>query len=500
MMKRFTGAVLVLITALSASHSTFATPLGYEDARHLLNRTSFAASKSEIERFAALKREQAIEELLRTRVVSAKNPIPDWGDKYERIYRPQMTQEERQMITRREMVVRGLELRSWWMAEMLTTTSPLTEKMTLFWHNHFATGQEKVRSATLMLRQNQMLRKHALGNFGAMLRDVSKDPAMLVYLDQASSRKGNPNENFARELMELFTLGEGNYTERDVKEAARALTGWSFDADAGEFRYRPAIHDTESKTILGKTGKFGGDDVVTILLAHPKTAEFITRKLWLELVSPTPDEAQVKKLAEVFRQSNYEIRALLGAMLTSDAFFAEDNRASLIKSPVDLVVGTLRQFKFEVHDAAPFTVLVRQMGQDLFQPPNVRGWPGGEVWINTNSLLHRKSFLNRLFRENEMSAGSLMTTVLDREGVMNESGRSRQLARLAMRPEQRGQLRDQYYFDSKQFLNEFGSPVPVAMAGVQRTALATPPVQSEMMELSLGGLRALVLDPAYQLK
>jgi uncharacterized protein (DUF1800 family) len=344
--------------------------LGTENARHLLNRTSFAASYEEISRFAKLTREQAADELLKARVTQAGMPIPEWGNQYERVYRPQMTQEERQVANRREMVVRGLELRTWWMSEMLTTPSPLSEKMTLFWHNHFATGQEKVRSATLMLRQNQMLRKHALGNFGAMLRDVGKDPAMLIYLDQAQSRKANPNENFAREVMELFTLGEGHYSERDIKEAARALTGWSLDIDVGEFRFRSGQHDTERKTIFGKTGNFGGDDLVTLLLQHDQTAVFVTNKLWKEFISPTPETAAVAQLAKQFRDSRYDIATLMKAMLVSDAFYAAENRSTLIKSPVDLVVGTLRQFKFEVHDAAPFAVLVRQLGQD----ERLAGW------------------------------------------------------------------------------------------------------------------------------
>ena len=482
-----------------ATTAQAAEPLGFDNARHLLNRTSFAASSAEIADFATLTPNAAVDRLLSGRVIVAKTPLPDWANTYERVFRPTMTQEERNQANRRELVVRGLEMRTWWITEMLATGSPFSEKMTLFWHNHFATGQEKVRSATLLVRQNQILRKHALGNFGAMLRDVSKDPAMLIYLDQAQSRKGTPNENFAREVMELFTLGEGNYSEQDIKEAARALTGWSVDIDLGEFRYRPTQHDAASKTLFSQKGNYSGDDVITMLLQRPETAEFVVKKLMREFVSPTPDAAEAKRLATIFRDAKYEIGPLMLAMLSAPAFYAQENHATLVKSPVDLVVGTLRQFKFEVHDAAPFAVLTRQLGQDLFQPPNVKGWPGGEVWINTNTLLARKGFLNRLFRENEMSG--TMPAAFDQTMAMSDSGRNRAQARLAMRPEQRGSLQGQFNFDSRKFLSDFSSKANMmADDTLTRTVLAGAPVQVEKAEPTLAGLRALVLDPIYQLK
>jgi uncharacterized protein (DUF1800 family) len=188
-----------------------------------------------------------------------------------------LSEEERKLALRAQ-AENGAELRSWWLTEMLTTRSPLTEKMVLFWHNHFVSSLQKVRSPVLMYRQNLLLRKHALGYFGDMLHEVSKDPAMVVYLDNASNRKAQPNENFAREVMELFTLGEGNYVEHDIKEAARAFTGWSIDLDTGQFLSRPLIHDDGVKTVLGRSGNFDGDAVLDILLAQPQTAEFIVRK------------------------------------------------------------------------------------------------------------------------------------------------------------------------------------------------------------------------------
>ena len=545
-------ALLVAVATASAqpTPAARATPMGFDEARHLLNRTSFAAQTNEIDDYAKLTREQAVDRLLGETRRSAAYPAPAWTAKYERVFRPDMTQEQRMQANRRELVERGLEIRTWWVAEMLSTPSPLTEKMTLFWHNHFATSQQKVRSANLMYRQNVMLRNYATGNFGAMLREVSKDPAMLIYLDGAQNRKGAPNENFAREVMELFTLGEGHYSEQDIKEVARAFTGWSIDPEAGEFRFRRLIHDEGSKTVLGNEGKFNGDDIITLLLQQSATSEFIVAKLWREFVSPEPDAAAVKLLAATWRAANYEIKPLLRAMFLSDAFWAPVNRGVLVKSPVDLVVGSLRQFRFAVEDPAPFAVILRQLGQDLFNPPNVKGWPVGDAWLNTTTLLARKGFLNRLFRADEMvkpatvvasksekadaaDMGDMMAQptaqLMDKD--MAGQGRQRAQMRLAARGTgaQDGgainvanlppfgvsnQLRGQYFFNAEQWFTQYppqklaaqpmaNDPTLQAQGDerVWHTVLAGPPVQaSKDVPRNLAGLRTLALDPMYQLK
>src|SRR5262249_34183614 len=303
----------------------------------------------------------------------------------------------------------GLELRGWWVREMLVTPSPLTERMTLFWHNHFVSAQPKVRVSHLMYRQNATLRAYALGNFGAFLHAIAKDPAMVVYLDSRPNRGGAPNENFAREVMELFTLGEGHYTEADVKEAARAFTGWSLDRETGAFMFRPRLHDDGIKTVLGHSGRLDGDAVLDILLARPETAEFVVAKLWREFISPDPDPAEVARIARRFRASNYEIKVALSALLTSDAFYASANRGVLVKSPIELVVGTLRQLELAPDGAVPFAVAAAGMGQNLFSPPNVKGWPGGEAWINTTTLLARKQFLDRVTRSEAGGSLAMMT-------------------------------------------------------------------------------------------
>jgi uncharacterized protein (DUF1800 family) len=322
-----------------------------------------------------------------------------------------------------------------------------------------------------------------------MLHEVARDPAMVIYLDSASNRKAQPNENFARELMELFTLGEGHYTERDVKEAARAFTGWSIDLDRGEYLFRRMQHDDGTKTFLGRTGNFGGDDVLKALLAHPRTAEHIVEKLWREFVSPAPDAAEVKRIARRFRDSGYDIQAALRAILVSDAFYAAENRAALVKSPVDLVVGTLRQFRFSTGEMLPFAFVVAQLGQNLFAPPNVKGWPGGEAWINSTTLLGRKQLLERLFRDDDEAsmAGSPPAGRPGTKGIAAvNNGRER--VRRAM-----AELR----FDASRWFAQ----MPAGADGLQRVILPAAPANGVPAGAEgLHAVRLLTQDPVYQLK
>ncbi len=481
----------LLLAAVLAAVPAPAATLGFDNARHLLNRTSFAANPADIDALAGLTREQAADRLLGWTGKPVVTPPPAWtAEPFESRNRFRGMSVEERMLANREMVQKAFALRSWWLTEMLVTPSPLTEKMTLFWHNHFVSGQQKVRSPQLMYRQNDLLRRHALGNFGELLHAVARDPAMVIYLDSASNRKGQPNENFAREVMELFTLGEGNYGERDIKEMARAFTGWSINPETGEFLFRPFAHDDGEKTVLGRTGNFDGDAALDILLAQPQTAEFIVTKLWREFVSPSPDPAEVRRIARIFRDSRYDIRAALGALLVSDAFYATKNRAALIKSPVELVVGTLRQFNFGTGDVMPFVLTANQLGQALFAPPNVKGWPGGEAWINSSTLLARKSFLERLFRVEELRP---MLAAMD--GGM---GLPRGVAQIDDGRERFARAMMEIRFDSSRWLTQFRD---ADAASVQRVLLAAAPLTApapgvQGMEL----IRQLTQDSAYQLK
>ena len=376
--------------------------MGPEEARHLLVRTGFEARIADIDSLAPLTREAAVERILAGTRTSARTPFPegtlDWVA--PRRFREAGPEERKRL--RQELVERGLALKAWWIGEMLATDSPLTERMTLFWHNHFTSSLQKVRSSALMARQNELLRRHALGSFATLLHAASKDPAMLVYLDGARSRRGKPNENFAREVMELFTLGEGRYGELDIREAARAFTGWSVEPDSGEYRWRPMLHDEDDKRVLGYVGNWRGEDVLDILLAEPATAEFVVAKLWKEFISPQPDPREVARIAGRFKASTYQVKVALRELLLSPAFWAPENRGALVKSPVELVVGTLREFEVRVPDPLPFAFLLRTLGEDLFSPPNVKGWPGGEAWINSSTLLARKQFTERLLRVDEV--------------------------------------------------------------------------------------------------
>lgn len=270
--------------------------------------------------------------------------------------------------------------------------------MTLFWHGHFATSIAKVGDARLMYAQNALFRSESLGSFGTLLHAVTRDPAMLIWLDGARNRRGAPNENYAREVMELFTLGVGQYTQDDVVDAARAFTGPGVDRESGQFVYRPRLHDNGEKTVLGRTGNLDANGAVDAILAQPRTARFIVGKLWREFVSPTPDGAEVATIADRFRASHYDIKVALRSLLLSDAFWAPANRGTLVKSPVELVVGTLRALDLEPRNPRAEAGATARMGEVLFAPPNVRGWPGGDAWITSSTLLARKEYLLRISR------------------------------------------------------------------------------------------------------
>jgi uncharacterized protein (DUF1800 family) len=307
--------------------------------------------------------------------------------------------QERQQRDRRQI----RELQIWWLKRMIETPRPLEEKMTLFWHGHFATSYRAVEDSYHMFLQNQLFRRHATGSFRELAHGIIRDPAMLRYLNNDQNRREKPNENLARELMELFTLGEGNdYSEDDIKEGARALTGYTFEDDEfagpGGSRYRQ-VHDGGVKRILGRTGTFDGDDFVEIILSRPVCAEFICWKLYRYFVNDLPgvplESAQkyILELARVFRESEYRLQPLLRALFRSEHFYDPANVASQIKSPVQLVVQAIRQLQTPPRSLPVLLEAVDLMGQNLFFPPSVKGWDGGRTWINTSTLFVRQNIL-----------------------------------------------------------------------------------------------------------
>lgn len=384
---------------------------------HLFRRAGFGLRPDELDQFTRLGLQGSVEYLINyTRVVDPADtlyPPPDLSPYYV----PPVPAAQRTLATQKQAGMARtqsrLAIQEWWIERMLHTAHPLQEKMTLFWHGHFATALTKV-PAPLMLQQNQLFRGMALANFNALLKAVNQDPAMLLWLDGATNRAGKPNENFARELMELFTIGLGHYTQQDVVEGARALTGWTFrrgaylqalEGSAVQSRFVPRLHDTGVKTYLGHTGNLGSDDVMNILSAHPHTGPFLVRKLFEFFAYDGPDAATIQPLVDTYYRSHYDLSAVLRSLLLSDAFYSDNAFQQHFKSPVEFVVGTVR----ELNAAVPAQAIARAltlMGQDLFNPPNVGGWPGGITWITAGSLVERFNFAGMLTGRLRQGAGA----------------------------------------------------------------------------------------------
>ena len=345
-------------------------------AAHLLRRAGFGATQSAVAAAAARGLAATVETLLAA-----------GGDAAPLI--PLQSEDD----YRGKKPLKGIrDLQLLWLERLVETAAPLREKMTLFWHNHFATQQSKVQNPLLMARQNDRFRRQGLGNFGDLLLAVSRDPAMLLFLDNNANHKRSPNENYAREIMELFTLGIGNYTETDVQEAARAFTGWH--VHDGEFVLNDRDHDHDSKRFLGHSGDLGGEEIVAILAAHPVTARYLSSKLWTWFAYPNPEASVVDDLAAVYEQTGGDIAAVLRTLFLHEAFYSPRALTGQIKSPAEYVVQTLRLLGLK--PGLPVVAALRSMGQELFNPPNVAGWPGGMVWINASTLLARFNFANKL--------------------------------------------------------------------------------------------------------
>ncbi len=365
------------------------------NAAHLLRRAGFGGTPSEVAALHARGLDGAVAALLAGEDDDLFPP-PQAADPTEFLALRQqakgqedgMRREVQQQIQRlsREHL---LGLRVWWLDRMRWTTFPAREKATLFWHGHWATSAEKVREPYALWKQNETLRAFALGSFREMARQISRDPAMIRYLDLQQSRREKPNENFARELMELFTLGEGNYSERDVREAARAFTGYRIRPETEAFAFVPRQHDDGPKTVFGRTGHFAGDDVIDLLLEQPACARFLCGKLWTFYAGVPAPDGLLDRLAEVYRTSDYSTAAVLGTIFRSRAFYAPGVVGRQVKSPVQWLVGSCRELEVPLPPQRFSENLLRELGQLLFAPPNVKGWDGGRAWISSATLLAR---------------------------------------------------------------------------------------------------------------
>lgn len=394
---------------------------GYDEARHLLLRAGFGGTPDQIRTLAEWGAEKSVDYLLNyEEVPDADRPLPDRFDRD--IIRPPTEDERRlyanarsrsdedtlaQLRLRQQEAERGdrrqmREIQKWWLARMISSPRPLQEKMTLFWHGHFATSFRTIENSYHMYMQNQLFRAHAAGNFGDLLGAIIRDPAMLAYLDNNDSRKDMPNENLARELMELFALGLGNYTERDIKEGARALTGYGFRDDS--FEFNPENHDNGRKTILGVTGTLDGEGFVRAILNQRACSQFICRKLYRFFAAEIdvtarekdlPKEAagMIAEMDRALRGSSYEIRPALRELFLSEHFYSDAVVREQIKSPVDLIVGTVRSMHTPTRDLSVLLDALDLMGQNLFFPPSVKGWDGGRSWVNTSTLYVRQNIL-----------------------------------------------------------------------------------------------------------
>lgn len=312
-------------------------------------------------------------------------------------------------------------LSAWWVYRILSTPAQLLEKTVVFWHGHFATGADKVTEPQLILTQNQLLRRLAFGDFHQLAQQISKDPAMLLYLDSASNRKAHPNENFARELMELFCLGEGQYTEQDIRELARCFTGW--EVRRGEYRFNRFQHDTASRTFLGATGVLSGEDAVQVVLQQRQTAEFLTGKLlrYFVMDEPAGQAELIAPLAQQFRDGGLQIRPLLRTMLSSRLFFSRQAVGRKLKSPVELALGLLRCLQGTTN-TVELARSLQQLGQGLLFPPSVKGWDGGRTWINSSTLLGRSNLMRRLITSENTRFGRLpLRDYLSAQGLQTPS-------------------------------------------------------------------------------
>ena len=393
----------------------------YWQAQHLLNRAGFGGAPSQVRALANMGLDKAVDYIVdydkievepvdaetfdsnimrpRTRDENQEIRAARQSGDEATVQRYRRERQKRQGADRRQIA----EIRRWWFRKMIETPRPLQEKMTLFWHGHFATGYRNIEDSYHMFVQNQLFRHNAVGNFRRLTHGIIRDPAMIRYLDNNQNRKAKPNENLARELMELFTLGEGNdYTENDIKEGARALTGYTYNDDRFiglQSRRYKQMHDDGRKVILRQIGNFNGDDFVEIILSRKVCSEFITWKLYRYFVNDMPGEPNpqgqdfIVDLAKLFRKSKYELKPFLKTLFKSEHFYEPDNVCSQIKNPVQLLVQAVRSLQTPTRSLQALLSAADLMGQNIMFPPSVKGWEGGRAWINTATIFVRQNVL-----------------------------------------------------------------------------------------------------------
>lgn len=384
----------------------------YNAAAHLLSRAGFGGTPEEIQDLEKIGLNAAVSKLLSG--TPDDDPVGDF--RVETTDKPMGRREFRRLPQERKKRLRQQfrrsdtqqcqKLRAWWIRRMVLTPRPLEEKMLLFWHGHFTSAQREVKNSHFLYLQNQTLRKNALGNFRNLVHTITRDPAMLKYLNNNQNNRRKPNENFARELMELFTLGVGNYSERDVKEAARAFTGWKFH-EGGEFFIQWRQHDSGVKSFMGREGHLNGNDIIDTIFGQPAAARFLAGKIFRFFAHEEAPGPVLEALAKTLREHDFELRPFLSQLFRCKEFYSERARGSRIKSPVELVVGSLRLLGMDPGESVTPALLAAQLGQNLFQPPNVKGWDGGRDWISTSTIVERYRLPKVLLSKNGMGMGMM---------------------------------------------------------------------------------------------
>jgi uncharacterized protein (DUF1800 family) len=366
-------------------------------AAHLLRRAGFGGSPSDVQRYAGLSCADAVAALVHFPPTDGY-PEPQLIDDETPGMAAMVDKDQRRELRKQQQLANV----SWWLDRMLATPAPLQEKMTLFLHGHFATAQSTKDIYGLdIVVQNELLRRYALGNWRELTHYVARDRAMLKWLDNAHSVKAHPNENFARELMELFTLGIGNYTETDVRESARAFTGFTFDRQSGQFYFNDRQHDDGPKTFLGQTGNFNGDDIIEIIFRQTAAPKLFASKLLAFFVYSDPEPELVDAVAALIRKNAFVMLPVMSTLLRSNVFYSERAYRALVKSPVEFVIGTYQLFGI-TQTKPPVVGALNRMGQLPFHPPSVKGWDGGSQWLNTQTVIARENFASSLMAAPEM--------------------------------------------------------------------------------------------------
>lgn len=458
--------------------------LGERSAAHLLRRAGFGGTPDQVRRYAAMTAGDAVASLLTVPPVSSITPpeeLEDFGRPVSMATDPlQRSMLGQEMTARREKAREGQDaivaLQLWWLNRMLTTRAALQEKMTLYFHGHF-TSRATPMYPWITYNQNALFRRYALGNLRDLALEVSKDAAMLLYLNGAQNVAAHPNENYARELMELFTLGVDNYSEDDVRESARAWTGWSVDRRTDTVAFDAAQHDSGVKTFLGRTGNFSGDDIVGTIFAQPQCAKFFAASLLNSFVYNGPEPQLVDHVAALLRRHDFELTPILGTILASNLFYNPRAYRALVKSPVEFVVGTYATLGVQTID--PFAIAaLAQMGQRLFFPPNVAGWPGAKNWLTSGTMIARQNFLTRLLNSQ---------TLADSSWLQGLPVASRAAARRLAQTILQGDAAPEALFELEAYLSGTG-------------AAALAPLSVENYDQRVRGAAYLAMaTPAYQL-